>query len=119
MFEAKAEWYMTNGEAPNVEMAYFVGAEEIAALNNRLTPLLRRLLDEYNLAKPKASHDDRAKMLNELSQFTEAAFTGPETFGDEDVHMVVESGILEPSEEFSELKARLADELKQEGLSEA
>ena len=46
MFEAKAEWYMTNGEAPNVEMAYLVGAEEIAALNNRLTPLLRRLLDE-------------------------------------------------------------------------
>lgn len=118
MFEAKAEWYMTNGEAPNVEMAYLVGAEEIAALNNRLTPLLRRLLDEYNLAKPKASHDDRAKMLNVLSQFTEAAFTGPETFGDEDVHMVVESGILEPSKEFSELKARLADELKQEGLSE-
>lgn len=119
MFEAKAEWYMTNGEAPNVEMAYLVGAEEITALNNRLTPLLRRLLDEYNLAKPKASHDDRAKMLNVLSQFTEAAFTGPETFGGEDAHMVVESGILEPSKEFSELRARLADELKQEGLSEA
>ena len=119
MFEAKAEWYMTNGEAPNVEKAYLAGAEEIAALNNRLTPLFRRLLDEYDGAKPKASHDDRAKMLNVLSQFTEAAFTGPETFGDEDVHMVVESGILESSKEFSELKARLADELKQEGLSEA
>ena len=119
MFEAKAEWYMTNGTGPNVDKAYLVGAEEIAALNNRLTPLLRRLLDEYDVAKPNASHDDRAKMLNVLSQFTEAAFTGLETFGDEDVHLIVESGILEPSKEFSELKARLADELKQEGLSEA
>ena len=119
MFEAKAEWYMTNGMGPNVNKAYLVGAEEIAALNNRLTPLLRRLLDEYDVAKPNASHDDRAKMLNVLSQFTEAAFTGPETFDDEDAHLIVESGILEPSKEFSELKARLADELKQEGLSEA
>lgn len=119
MFEAKAEWYMTNGTGPNVDKAYLVGAEEIAALNNRLTPLLRRLLDEYDVAKPNASHDDRAKMLNVLSQFTETAFTGLETFGDEDVHLIVESGILEPSKEFSELKARLADELKQEGLSEA
>lgn len=119
MFEAKAEWYMTNGTGPNVDKAYLVGAEEIAALNNRLTPLLRRLLDEYDVAKPNASHDDRAKMLNVLSQFTEAAFTGPETFDDEDAHLIVESGILEPSKEFSELKARLADELKQEGLSEA
>ena len=119
MFEAKAEWYMTNGMGPNVDKAYLVGAEEIAALNNRLTPLLRRLLDEYDVAKPNASHDDRAKMLNVLSQFTEAAFTGPETFDDEDAYLIVESGILEPSKEFSELKARLADELKQEGLSEA
>ena len=119
MFEAKAEWCMTNGTGPNVDKAYLVGAEEIAALNNRLTPLLRRLLDEYDVAKPNASHDDRAKMLNVLSQFTEAAFTGLETFDNEDAHLIVESGILEPSKEFSELKARVADELKQEGLSEA
>ncbi len=118
MFKAKIQWCLGNGEALNAEKAYLVGAEEIAALNNRLTPLLRRLLDEYDVAKPKASHDDRAKMLNVLSQFIEAAFTDSGAPTDKAARMLVESGILEPSKEFSELKARLADELKQEGISE-
>ena len=37
MFEAKAEWYMTNGMGPNVNKAYLVGAEEIAAASPEQT----------------------------------------------------------------------------------